>query len=170
MFSTLWRSDLLVFNIGAFFHDEPEAQLRFREALQRFLGWTREHYKGTVIWREYAPTHFDTKDGEFSMGAEHRGGRQGELPACKGYSPDDASLSAEAHAAHYSNYRLTLGNQIMQEAGVAIMRIWNQSLTQPRGEEQHPGRGDCRHFMAKSSVLEHWTDVLYNMIVPPDQD
>ena len=170
VFSSLWRSDVLVFNIGAFFHDDADAHARFTEALERFLSWTREHYKGTVIWREYAPTHFDTRDGEFSMGAEHRGGRKGVLPACKAYDPQDPSLSPEDHAAHYSNYRLVLGNQIMEKAGVPIMRIWNQSLTQPQGELQHPGRGDCRHFMAKSSVMEHWTDVLYNMIVPTDME
>ena len=61
-FPTIWRSDILVVNIGAFFQNGEAKEELFRDTLQRFLKAAKKNYKGTIIWREYSPTHFDTSE------------------------------------------------------------------------------------------------------------
>jgi hypothetical protein len=58
-FPTIWRSDIMVVNIGAFFHAGLEHNLE--RTIRHFMEYARANYKGTIIWREYSPTHFDTR-------------------------------------------------------------------------------------------------------------
>lgn len=59
-YPTIWRSDILVVNIGAFFQNGHDKEEQFRETIDKFMAAARKRYKGTIIWREYSPTHFDT--------------------------------------------------------------------------------------------------------------
>jgi hypothetical protein len=67
-----------------------------------------------------------------------------------------------------TNYRVTLANGLMRARGVPVLPVFNTTLLIPDAAAQHPGKGDCRHWFSKSSALEHWADVLYNVIVPLD--
>jgi len=166
-YPTLWRSDAVLLNIGAFFSADREADFDF--SLNTFMEWADKHYAhGSIIWREYSPTHFDTPDGEYDMGRR----QDGTLPGCKSF--DLATATPEGVAAHFANFRLERANGVVEKnthggQRIPLMRVFNASLLIPDGAKQHPGDGDCRHWFSKSSVLEHWADVLYNMIVPVEQ-
>ena len=101
-------------------------------------------------------------DGEYSADQHDFNG------ACVSYDPKDTKLSAAQHEARHTNFRVTLANKIMEEYKVPILHIFNTSLVVPEAQDAHPGNRDCRHWNHPSSVLEHWSDLLYNMIVPQD--
>jgi len=179
VYPTIWRSDVLVLNVDGLWPSGAGSEQDFAASLRHLLAWSREHYAGSLLWREHSPAHYDTRDGEEhpdEQAKKHKHTHtqsQQQLPLCKSLPPAAAQGDFSGEEQRFAHFRLKLANEIMggegtdgAAAAAAVMGVFNSTLTLPDAAAHHPGSGDCRHWPADSSVFEHWAEVLFNMVVP----
>lgn len=147
----LRESDAIIMNVGAFHHQEQQLS----DVLHTFIKEMRDihMYKGQMMWREYSPSHFHTIDGEFIADRS--------LPSFNDQYP--CTNENRAMNGYESNWRLHVGNRVMEEYGIPILRVFNISSER---FDMHPHvSNDCRHWFHPSSTLESWVTLLHNWIV-----
>ena len=159
---------VLVFNIGAHFHNE---YARYNATLGAWASNLREHFSGLKVWREYAPTHFDSPDGDYES-ITNQGAQ-----ACRPLNLSGASCH-QCTEPYNQIADTVLGTDFLRlRIHVLSLKRWETHRGAQGQADFASGIRDCRHWLdgvnqtlasagavEDSSVLEHWNLLLGHLL------
>jgi hypothetical protein len=179
---------VLVFNIGARYHNN---YARYEATLNAWASHLRRTFSGLKVWREYAPTHFDSLDGTYESIPSNQ-----SAPKCRPLNLSESSchqcrepynriaeavlgtefLRLRIHALSLERWDAHRGASDLptfHNARVTDCRHWQNMLKQPHrkrfmNSSENEAIGGNQTLVSSafedSSVLEHWNLLLGHLL------